>query len=186
MPCSPLGVCAWRQLLIIRDWIFIMPLLLKSGLEGQVLLMPAQLQKTTLAKKESVSPVWFICDARDQILGRLAVRIAMILMGKHKPGYTPNVDTGDFVVVTNCEKIRLTGKKTQTKEYDHYTYHVGGRKVVPYRTLAQKRPEEVFVQAVRRMLPKNKLGRHMLTKLKVYRGSDHPHAAQKPQPCPGN
>jgi len=153
---------------------------------GQELLMPAQLQKTTLVNKENVSPAWFIFDARDQVLGRLASRIAVVLMGKHKPEYTRHVDTGDFVVVTNCEKIRLTGKKAQTKEYDYYTYHMSGRKVVSYQKMMQNKPEEIIRQAVRRMLPKNKLGRHMLSKLKVYRGADHPHAAQQPQAYPGN
>jgi len=153
---------------------------------GQELLMAAQLQKTTLVKKENVSPDWFIIDAQDQILGRLATRIAMILMGKHKPEYTPHVDTGDFVIVTNCVNIRLTGKKAQTKEYDHYTYHMNGRKVVPYQKMMQNKPEEIIREAVRRMLPKSKLGRHMLSKLKVYRGTEHPHAAQQPRAYPGN
>lgn len=141
----------------------------------------AKLQKSTLAKKGQVNPSWFIVDADSQILGRLAGKIAMILMGKHKPEYTSHVDTGDFVIVTNCEKIRLTGRKAQTKEYDHYTYHMGGRKVISFARMIKNKPEKVITEAVRRMLPKSKLGRHMLSKLKVYRGDEHPHTAQQPQ-----
>jgi len=143
--------------------------------------MPAQQQKTTVAKKGKVEQSWLLMDADGQILGRLATQIAMVLMGKHRPEYTPHVDTGDFVIVTNCEKIRLTGKKAQTKEYDHYTYHMGGRKVIPFEKMLKNKPEEVIRQAVRRMLPKTKMGRQQLSKLKVYRGSEHPHAAQQPE-----
>ncbi|MBN2212452.1 MAG: 50S ribosomal protein L13 [Sedimentisphaerales bacterium] len=125
---------------------------------------------------------WFLVDADSQILGRLAVRIAMVLMGKHKPQYTAHVDTGDFVVVTNAEKIKLTGKKAQVKEYDYYTYYMGGRKVIPFEKMFAEKPEKVLTEAVRRMLPKSKMGRHMLSKLKVYRGGEHPHAAQMPRP----
>ena len=141
----------------------------------------AKLQKSTLAKKGQVNPSWFVVDADSQILGRLAGKIAMILMGKHKPEYTSHVDTGDFVIVTNCEKIRLTGRKAQTKEYAHYTYHMGGRKVISFARMIQNKPEKVITEAVRRMLPKSKLGRHKLSKLKVYRGDEHPHTAQQPQ-----
>ena len=143
--------------------------------------MVAKFQKTTLARKETVEPSWFVVDADSQILGRLATRIAMVLMGKHRPEYSPHVDTGDFIIVTNCEKIRLTGKKTETKEYDYYTYHMGGRKVVSFADMMRKKPEKIIAEAVRRMLPKTKLGRHMLSKLKVYRGNEHPHVAQQPQ-----
>jgi len=142
----------------------------------------AKQQKTTLARKEQVKHSWFLVDANEKILGRLAGEIAMILMGKHRPDYTAHVDTGDFVIVTNCEKIRLTGNKAQTMEYDHYTYHTGGRKVITYAAMMKKKPEMIIRQAVRRMLPKSKLGRGMLNKLKVYRGSEHPHTAQKPKP----
>ena len=112
--------------------------------------------------------------------GELVRQIATVLMGKHRPDYTAHVDTGDFVIVTNAEKIRLTGKKAETKEYQHYTYHFGGRKVISFAKMLQKKPEKVISEAVRRMLPKNSLARQMLKKLKVYRGSDHPHAAQQP------
>jgi large subunit ribosomal protein L13 len=137
-------------------------------------------QKTTLAAKETVEKNWFIVDAENKILGRLASKIAMVLMGKHRPEYTANVDTGDFVIVTNAGKVRLTGKKAETKTYEHYTYHVGGRKVFTFADIKSRKPELIITQAVRCMLPKNPLGRHMLTKLKVYRGSEHPHAAQTP------
>jgi len=141
----------------------------------------AKSQKSTLAKKGKVNPSWCLVDADSQILGRLAGKIAMILMGKHKPEYTPHVDTGDFVIVTNCEKIQRTGRKAETKEYAHYTYHMGGRKVVPFARMIKNKPEKVITEAVRRMLPKTKMGRHMLSKLKAYRGEEHPHAAQQPQ-----
>jgi large subunit ribosomal protein L13 len=137
-------------------------------------------QKTTLATRETVQKNWFIVDAENKILGRLATRIAMVLMGKHRPEYTAHVDTGDFVIVTNAGKVRLTGKKAQTKTYEHYTFHVGGRKVFTFADIKARKPELIITQAVRCMLPKNALGRHMLTKLKVYRGSEHPHAAQAP------
>ena len=143
--------------------------------------MQARHQKTTLARKESVAKKWFTVDAEDQILGRLAVQIAMVLMGKHRPDYTPHVDTGDFVIVTNAEKVRVTGKKAEVKEYQHYTYHMGGRKVVSYADMMAKRPEMIITEAVRRMLPKSKLGKSMLLKLKVYAGGEHPHAAQGPE-----
>ena len=141
----------------------------------------AKQQKTTVARKEQFKQSWFVVDAEDRILGRLANQIAVVLMGKHRPVYTPHVDTGDFVIVTNCGKIKLTGKKAETKEYDHYTYHTSGRKVVSYAEMLKKKPEMIIREAVRRMLPKTKLGRHMLGKLKVYRGTEHPHAAQQPQ-----
>jgi len=102
-------------------------------------------------------------------------------MGKHQPQYTAHVDTGDFVVVTNARKVRLTGKKAQTKQYDHYTYHSGGHKYVSFAKMIEKKPEKVVIEAVRRMLPKTKLGRQMLSKLKVYPGAEHPHAAQMPK-----
>ena len=143
--------------------------------------MKAKEQKTTLARPKQTIQNWFTVDAQDKILGRLASEIAVVLMGKHKPEYTPHVDTGDFVIVTNCEKIRLTGEKAQTKEYDHYTYHPGGRKVISYADMLKKKPHRIIQEAVRRMLPKTKMGRQMFSKLKVYRGSEHPHSAQQPQ-----
>ncbi len=138
--------------------------------------------KTYLAKKSEITADWYCVDADGEILGRLAVQVAKLLMGKHKPIYTPNVDCGDFVVVTNASKIRLTGNKAQTKTYERYSYHPGGRKVIPFATMIQRHPDRVIRQAVRLMMPKNKLARQMLSKLKIYDGQDHPHAAQKPQP----
>ena len=141
----------------------------------------ASLQKCTLMRKEDAQHAWWVVNADERILGRLATEIAMVLMGKHRPEYTPHVDTGDFVVVTNAAKVRVTGKKAQTKAYPYYTYHMGGYKVVSYEEMMAKKPEKIVVEAVRRMLPKGKLGRGMLSKLKVYRGAEHPHAAQQPE-----
>ena len=138
--------------------------------------------KTYLAKKSEITADWYCVDADGEILGRLAVQVAKLLMGKHKPIYTPNVDCGDFVVITNASKVRLTGNKAQTKTYERYSYHPGGRKVIPFATMIQRHPDRVIRQAVRLMMPKNKLARQMLSKLKIYNGQDHPHAAQKPQP----
>jgi large subunit ribosomal protein L13 len=142
--------------------------------------MQARLQKTTLVQNETVTNKWFQVDADGQILGRMAAQVAMVLMGKNKVDYTPHVDTGDFVIITNVEKIVLSGTKPQTKMYDYYTYYSGGHKYVTFKEMMARRPEKVVMDAVRCMLPKNKLGRHMLTKLKVYRGSEHPHSAQQP------
>ncbi|MBN1844911.1 MAG: 50S ribosomal protein L13 [Sedimentisphaerales bacterium] len=144
--------------------------------------MQAKQQKTTLAQKGDVPQNWHLVDADGQILGRLASSIAVVLMGKHRPAYTPHVDTGDFVIVTNCEKVRLTGRKAEDKQYEHYTYYNDGRKIIPYAEMIKRKPEKVISEAVRRMLPKSKLGRRMLSKLKVYRGGEHPHAAQQPRP----
>ena len=137
--------------------------------------------KSYIAKTGEVDQKWVLVDADGQILGRMAAKIAMILMGKTKPIYTPHVDTGDFVVVVNAEKIVVSGKKAQTKEYQHYTHHPGGQKIVSYAEMLEKRPERVIELAVRRMLPKNKLAVKMLKKLKVFGGPEHDHAAQKPE-----
>jgi large subunit ribosomal protein L13 len=137
--------------------------------------------KCFTAKKETVEHKWHVVDADSAILGRLAAKIAPILMGKTKPIYTPHVDTGDHVIVVNAEKIRVSGKKAQTKEYRHYTGYPGGQKSVSFEDMLARKPEKVIELAVRRMLPKNKLGRQMLKKLKVFRGPEHCHAAQKPE-----
>jgi len=137
--------------------------------------------KSFMAKKEQLEHKWVLVDAHDAILGRMAAKIAPILMGKTKPTYTPNVDTGDYVIVVNAEKIRVTGKKAEAKEYDYYTYYPGGHKYVSFAEMMAKKPEKVIELAVRRMLPKNKLGRAMLKKLKVYRGAEHDNQAQKPE-----
>ena len=137
--------------------------------------------KSFMAKKEQVDHKWLLVDAEDAILGRMAAKIAPILMGKNKPTYTPHVDTGDYVIVLNAEKIKLTGKKAETKEYDHYTHFPGGHKYVSFADMMERKPEKVIELAVKRMLPKSKLGRAMLKKLKVYRGPEHEHQAQKPE-----
>ena len=142
---------------------------------------PLPQQKTYLAKPEEVEKKWYVVDASGKTLGRLATKIATILMGKHKPIYTPHVDTGDYVIVVNAEKIKLTGKKWDQKKYYRHSGYPGGLKVVTARQLLQKHPEKLIFLAVKRMLPKNKLGRKMLRKLKVYAGPEHPHQAQKPE-----
>jgi len=137
--------------------------------------------KSFMVNREQLERKWVLVDAKEAVLGRLAAKIAPILMGKHKPTYTPHVDTGDYVIVVNAEKVQLTGKKAQTKEYDYYTHFPGGHKYVSFADMMAKKPEKVIELAVRRMLPKNKLGRAMLKKLKVYRGPEHEHHAQKPE-----
>jgi len=135
---------------------------------------------TFMAKQGIVPQRWFVVDAADQVVGRLAVQIATVLRGKHRPEYTPHVDTGEFVVVVNAEKIRFTGNKMQTKTYAAYSHYPGGLKVVSARDLLATHPERILEAAVRRMLPRNKLGRQQMTKLKIYAGPNHPHQAQKP------
>ena len=132
-----------------------------------------------MAKKQEIKPKWWLADAEGKILGRLAANIAPILMGKAKPTYTPHVDVGDYVIVVNAEKIKVTGKKAQTKEYDYYTGYPGGHKYASFEDMMAKKPEKVVQLAVRRMLPKNKIGGKMLKKLKIYRGPEHNHTAQQ-------
>lgn len=136
---------------------------------------------TYLAKPGEVKAQWHIIDATDLVLGRLAAKVAVILQGKHKPTYTPHVDTGDFVIITNAEKIRVTGKKAEQLEWDTYHRYPGGRKLYSFEEMRSKHPEKLILVATRRMLPKSRLGRAMLGKLKVYRGTEHPHAAQQPK-----
>jgi large subunit ribosomal protein L13 len=124
---------------------------------------------------------WFVIDATDQVVGRLAVQIANILRGKHRPEYTPHVDTGEFVIIINAEKVRFTGKKLDAKTYNHYTRYPGGLKQVPARKMMEKHPDRILYEAVKRMVPRNKLGRQQMTKLKIYAGPQHPHQAQQPQ-----
>ncbi len=137
--------------------------------------------KSYMAKAEEVDRKWYVVDAAGQTLGRLASEVAAILRGKHKPIYTPHVDTGDFVIVINAEKIKLTGNKLNQKMYRHHSGYPGGLKEMDYRTLMQKRPEKAIELAVKGMLPHNRLGDKMYRKLKVYKGSEHPHQAQKPE-----
>ncbi len=139
-------------------------------------------RQTYLAKNDEVPRQWLHADATDQALGRLASRLAVVLMGKHKPQYTPHHDVGDFIVVTNVEKMRVTGSKPDQKFYKTYSRYPGGLKQYSFRWMLEHKPELLLTNTVRRMLPKNKLARHMLKKLKVYRGPEHPHQAQRPQP----
>jgi len=137
--------------------------------------------KTFSIKKENVIRDWWIIDAKDKTLGRLASRIAIILRGKHKPEFTPHIDNGDFVIVINADKVRLTGKKVEQKLYRHHSGYPGGLKEIPLSKKMKKDPEGVIIHAVSGMLPKNKLGRKMIKKLKVYPGENYPHQAQKPK-----
>ncbi|MBP8304572.1 MAG: 50S ribosomal protein L13 [Phycisphaerae bacterium] len=136
--------------------------------------------KSFMAKKGQVEQKWLLVDAEDMVLGRMASRIAHILMGKHKTCYTPHVDTGDFVVVINAGKVKLTGKKAEQKVYESYSRYPGGHKAVSYAEMIRTKPEKLVEVAVRRMLPTTGLARHMLKKLKVYRGPEHQHQAQRP------
>ncbi len=138
--------------------------------------------KSYVAKTGQVEQSWFHVDATDQILGRLATKIATVLMGKHKPIYTPHVDTGDFVIVTNARRIKLTGNKTQEMTYPRYSYYPGGYKEDSFDHVMEHFPDRIIRESVRRMLPKSKLGTAMLKKLKVYASDTHPHAAQNPEP----
>ncbi|MCD8317187.1 MAG: 50S ribosomal protein L13 [Eggerthellaceae bacterium] len=137
--------------------------------------------KTYQAKPGEVERQWYVIDATDQVLGRLSAKAATLLKGKHKPQYTPHVDTGDFVIIINADKVRVTGNKAQDKEYNHYSGYPGGLKTENFTQAMAKHPERVVEHAIKGMLPHNKLGRKMGKKLKVYAGPDHPHAAQKPQ-----
>ena len=139
--------------------------------------------KSYLAKNGEVVAKWYVVDLSGVILGRAATKIAMVLMGKHRPEYTPHVDTGEFVVVINADKVKVTRRnKPAQRVFDHYTKHPGGYKVSTLKDMLVKHPDRVISETVRRMLPKSKLGRHMLSKLKVYAGTDHPHQAQDPKP----
>ena len=137
--------------------------------------------KIYLAKEKEVERKWYIIDAEDKVLGRLASEVASILRGKKKPIYTPNVDTGDYVIVINADKIRLTGKKWDQKQHVYHTGYPGGRREVSYKEILEKHPERIVQYAVKGMMPKNSLGRRMFRKLKVYAGSEHPHEAQCPE-----
>jgi large subunit ribosomal protein L13 len=136
---------------------------------------------TYLPKPGEVKADWHVIDATGLVLGRLAAKVALILQGKHKPVYTPHVDTGDFVVIINAEKVRVTGRKAEALEYQTYSHYPSGLHIYPYKWMIEHKPEKLIELAVRRMLPKNRLARTMLGKLKVYRGAEHPHAAQRPK-----
>jgi large subunit ribosomal protein L13 len=136
---------------------------------------------TRFIKTEDADRKWHVIDANDVVLGRLAAKAATIIRGKHKPIFTPNMDTGDFVIVVNAEKIKLTGKREQMKTYFTHSMYPGGVKVKTFSELINQKPEYVITHAVKGMLPKNRLGRKLIKKLKVYAGSEHPHSAQKPE-----
>ena len=137
--------------------------------------------KTYMANAQTVEKKWYVIDAAGVPLGRLASRVAFVLRGKHKPTYTPNVDTGDFVIVVNTDKVVLTGKKLEDKFYRYHTGYIGGLKEIPYKKMMEEKSDLAVYEAVRGMLPKNSLGRAMLKKLRVYKGAEHNHAAQKPE-----
>lgn len=140
------------------------------------------LMRTYQAKPHEIVRKWHLIDAKGEILGRLAVSAARLLRGKHKPIFTPNVDTGDHVIVINASQVRLTGKKLKTKTYYHHTGFPGGLKAITAERLLQKKPTEVLSKAIRGMLPKTTLGKQMARKLRIYAGPDHPHSAQRPVP----
>lgn len=140
-----------------------------------------QEKMTRFVRTEDVNKNWYVIDAKDQVLGRIAGKIAHILRGKHKPTFTPNADTGDFVIVINADKIKLTGKRESQKTYFTHTGYPGGVKVKTFAELRETKPEFIIQQAVKGMLPKNKLGRRLNRKLKVYAGENHPHQAQQPE-----
>ncbi len=136
--------------------------------------------KTYMAKPAEVERKWYVVDATDMVLGRLASQVAMVLRGKNKPTFTPNVDTGDYVIIINADKVRLTGKKLEKKYYRYHTGYIGGLKEVQYKKLMAEKPEFVVYKAVKGMLPKNAIGRTMIKKLHVYAGNEHSHQAQQP------
>ncbi len=137
--------------------------------------------KSFMAKSHEVKREWFVVDASGMTLGRLASQVASVLRGKHKPTFTPNVDTGDFVIVLNSDKVVLTGKKLEQKMYTYHTGYIGGLKQTPYKDMMAKKSDLVVYEAIKGMLPKNSLGRQMLTKLRVYKGAEHNHQAQQPK-----
>ena len=137
--------------------------------------------KSFMAKSHEVKREWFVVDASGMTLGRLASQVASVLRGKHKPTFTPNVDTGDFVIVLNSDKVVLTGKKLEQKMYTYHTGYIGGLKQTPYKDMMAKKSDVVVYEAVKGMLPKNSLGRQMLTKLRVYKGAEHNQQAQQPK-----
>ena len=141
-------------------------------------------RQTFLAKNNEVTQNWFVVDATDQVLGRLSARLAVVLMGKHKPTYTPHHDVGDFIVVLNADKLRMTGSKPEIKFFQTYSSYPGGQKNFSYKWMLENKPELLLERSVRRMLPKTKMGRAMLSKLKIYSGSEHPHQSQQPAALP--
>ena len=142
--------------------------------------------RTFSAKTGETDRKWFVVDASDYELGRLATRVATVLRGKHKPTFTPHVDTGDFVIVINAHKVKLTGRKIDQKNYYRYSGHPGGLSTIDARTVREDDPQRMITQAVKGMLPKNRLARQIIKKLKVYGAEEHPHSAQAPEPFPAH
>jgi large subunit ribosomal protein L13 len=134
-----------------------------------------------MPKPGEIKGNWHVVDATDQVLGRLAARVSILLQGKHKPTYTPHVDTGDFVIILNADKVKVTGKKAEVLQYDTYSRYPGGRRLYSFRRMNELHPEKLIELAVRRMLPKSKMGRNILGKLKIYKGTEHPHQSQQPK-----
>lgn len=137
--------------------------------------------QTYTVKAGEIEREWLVIDAKDQVLGRLATRVASVLRGKHKPTFSTHMDVGDYVIVLNAQQVRLTGRKADQKEYFRHSGYMGGERFIPFKTMLAKRPERVIELAVKGMLPKNALGRQMLGKLRVYAGDDHPHGPQQPR-----
>lgn len=142
--------------------------------------------KTYSPNPDNIERKWWVIDAKDQTLGRLASRVAHLLKGKHKPEYAPHADVGDFVIIINCDRIHVTGRRLDQKIYYHHSQYPGGLKSISLRRQLEKHPERVIELAIKGMLPKNRLGRQMIKKLKLYAGSEHPHQAQKPEPLAYN
>lgn len=138
-------------------------------------------KQTYFFKKDEIEKKWYLLNANGKTLGRLASRVASVLRGKHKPTFTPNSDVGDFVIIVNADKVKLTGKRSELKEYFHYTGFPGGARVEKVKNLMKNKPEKVLIHAIKGMIPHNRLGRRIIKKLKVYAGPDHPHQAQKPE-----
>ena len=149
---------------------------------GRQEVVEGEIMSTSMPKESDIQRKWFVVDAEGQVLGRLATRVATVLRGKHKPTFSPHLDVGDHVVVINAEKVQLTGRKLKNKLYQWHTGYIGGLKEVNAETMLRTHPDRVIEWAVEGMLPKNRLGRAMAKKLKVYRGAEHPHDAQQPQP----
>ena len=152
-----------------------------SDLDYNIEFFKGEVMRTFTPKADQIKQEWYLVDAEDQVLGRLATGIAVLLRGKNKPYFSPHLDTGDHIVVVNAEKVRLTGNKELQKEYQRYSGYPGGLKTIPYKRMLQEKPEEIIRHAVKGMLPKNALGRKLLQKLRIYTGEIHPHKAQSPQ-----
>jgi large subunit ribosomal protein L13 len=155
---------------------------LTGAIEIQALKVFSQFMKTTLATSTDQPKIWYLVDAAEETLGHIAVKIANVLRGRHKPTYTPSADTGDFVVIVNAEKIQVTGKKNSDKRYMFYSGWMGGESYITMEEMRTKKPEFIIEHAVKGMLPRNRLGRQMLKKLRIHSGPEHPYEAQQPQP----